>query len=242
MSTDRAALLAAVCARPADDTPRLVFADWLDDHGDPARAEFIRLQIALARDPVRQPGRRRSEAIKKVHGAAWRRELPTLSRVDWGGFARGFVNVASFREGTDLADNIARAFAATPIDVVQLVHCRPGMLPTLLQSPYVAGVREITAQSGYVTDQEIEDLAGCETAVSLERILFGGEYWVTTPGGRERVAQVTDRAAFAIARSANLPRLRVATFRHVTFSPDATAALRERLGGHVDPNHFDGFP
>lgn len=30
--TDRAALLAAVCDRPDDDTPRLAYADWLDDH------------------------------------------------------------------------------------------------------------------------------------------------------------------------------------------------------------------
>ena len=36
------ALLAAVCADPDADTPRLVYADWLDDRGqdgDAARAE-----------------------------------------------------------------------------------------------------------------------------------------------------------------------------------------------------------
>ena len=35
-----------VAAMQADidaDLPRLAFADWLDDHGDPDRAEFIRL-------------------------------------------------------------------------------------------------------------------------------------------------------------------------------------------------------
>src|SRR2546430_151755 len=46
-------LLAAVCAAPEDDDPRLVYADWLEEHGQAqaqcARAEFIRLQIALAR-------------------------------------------------------------------------------------------------------------------------------------------------------------------------------------------------
>ncbi|MBX7102613.1 MAG: TIGR02996 domain-containing protein [Gemmataceae bacterium] len=30
---------------PDDDTLRLVYADWLDEHDDPARAEFIRIQI-----------------------------------------------------------------------------------------------------------------------------------------------------------------------------------------------------
>jgi uncharacterized protein (TIGR02996 family) len=42
---DRAALYAAVCANPDDDTPRLVFADWLQEHGEEKRAAFIRSQI-----------------------------------------------------------------------------------------------------------------------------------------------------------------------------------------------------
>jgi uncharacterized protein (TIGR02996 family) len=45
--TDEAAFLAAIRAAPGDDTPRLVYADWLDDQGD-TRAEFIRLQHQLA--------------------------------------------------------------------------------------------------------------------------------------------------------------------------------------------------
>ena len=42
---ERDALLRAVCENPDDDTPRLVFADWLQEHGEGDRAEFIRLQI-----------------------------------------------------------------------------------------------------------------------------------------------------------------------------------------------------
>ena len=33
--TEREALLRAVCENPDDDTPRLVFADWLDENGEP---------------------------------------------------------------------------------------------------------------------------------------------------------------------------------------------------------------
>lgn len=40
------ALLAAVLANPADDLPRLVYADWLDENGQPERAEFIRHAVA----------------------------------------------------------------------------------------------------------------------------------------------------------------------------------------------------
>jgi uncharacterized protein (TIGR02996 family) len=43
-----AAILADVLENPTDDVPRLVYADWLDDHGDPARAEFVRVQVEVA--------------------------------------------------------------------------------------------------------------------------------------------------------------------------------------------------
>ncbi len=51
MLSDRDALFAAICANPEEDTPRLMFADWLEEQGDKAsatRAEFIRLQCELA--------------------------------------------------------------------------------------------------------------------------------------------------------------------------------------------------
>lgn len=46
--TDGEALLAAIIANPDDDTPRLVYADWLEENGQGERAEFIRVQIAQA--------------------------------------------------------------------------------------------------------------------------------------------------------------------------------------------------
>lgn len=42
------AFLADIIDNPDDDTPRLIFADWLDEHGNEARGEFIRVQCALA--------------------------------------------------------------------------------------------------------------------------------------------------------------------------------------------------
>lgn len=45
--TDRDALLAAIRADPDCDTARLVFADWLQEQGEEARAEFIRAQITF---------------------------------------------------------------------------------------------------------------------------------------------------------------------------------------------------
>src|SRR5262249_29891094 len=39
-------LLQACKESPEDNAPRLILADWLEEHGDSDRAEFIRLQLA----------------------------------------------------------------------------------------------------------------------------------------------------------------------------------------------------
>ena len=62
--SERAALAAAVAASPDDDLPKLVLADWLDENGDPARAEFVRLHVAYQGEadrfpPAHDPDKRR---------------------------------------------------------------------------------------------------------------------------------------------------------------------------------------
>jgi uncharacterized protein (TIGR02996 family) len=47
MSLEKA-FLSDIVEHPDDDAPRLVYADWLQDNGDPIRAEFIRVQSRLA--------------------------------------------------------------------------------------------------------------------------------------------------------------------------------------------------
>ena len=51
--SDELALLTAIIAYPDEDTPRLIFADWLQENGQPERAEFIRVQIEVTRLPER---------------------------------------------------------------------------------------------------------------------------------------------------------------------------------------------
>lgn len=46
--TERDALLAAILSSPVDDTPRLIYADWLEERGEVERAEFIRVQVKLS--------------------------------------------------------------------------------------------------------------------------------------------------------------------------------------------------
>ncbi|MBP3960037.1 TIGR02996 domain-containing protein [Gemmata sp. G18] len=53
--SDEEALLAAISAHPDEDTPRLAFADWLDENDRGIRAEFIRIQCALTQLGNRSP-------------------------------------------------------------------------------------------------------------------------------------------------------------------------------------------
>ena len=56
--TQEASFLHAVLENPEDDATRLIFADWLDDNGQPERAEFIRLQVEGARLPLDAEGQK----------------------------------------------------------------------------------------------------------------------------------------------------------------------------------------
>jgi uncharacterized protein (TIGR02996 family) len=90
--TDEDALLRAIVASPEDDAPRLVYADWCEENGDPDRAEFIRTQIELARlSPAddRYPElAHRAEELEDRHRNAWRQGTPAAVVVS--GFVRGF--------------------------------------------------------------------------------------------------------------------------------------------------------
>ena len=79
-----AALLKAILAAPADDLPRLVYADWLDENGQPERAEFVRTEIEMAtmmpdrdtapsaRDQPRyRPLERRAGELWNAHYQTW---------------------------------------------------------------------------------------------------------------------------------------------------------------------------
>ena len=72
--TDNEALLQAICSDPDNVTLRLVYADWLEDQGDP-RADFIRVQCQLAEmdeDDERWAGLKEEELrLLNRHGAGW---------------------------------------------------------------------------------------------------------------------------------------------------------------------------
>lgn len=51
---DNTGFIRAICKNPTDDAPRLLYADWLEERGDP-RGEFIRVQCEIAQLPPPRP-------------------------------------------------------------------------------------------------------------------------------------------------------------------------------------------
>jgi uncharacterized protein (TIGR02996 family) len=157
--SDEDALLTAIAAHPEEDTPRLIYADWLDEHADVLadptaarmRAEFIRVQCAVAQlEGVSQAEHGRSAAVvvrDRALTAGWRDELlgslAGLERCADIWFWRGFV--AQVRLTVDAflahADLLARARPLPGVRVTR-VAARSG---DFLRCPHLDIVTEISA-------------------------------------------------------------------------------------------------
>jgi uncharacterized protein (TIGR02996 family) len=91
------ALLDDARTRPEDDGPRLVLADWLEDHGDADRAELIRLELRLERLPSYDPEVHAVDArhgeLLKAHVGEWLEDRASspLAR----SFKRGLIRVSA---------------------------------------------------------------------------------------------------------------------------------------------------
>lgn len=120
MSQREAELLAQIYASPHDDAPRLVYADWLQERGDP-RGEFIVLQCErhqrdqqIGLDGPGIPGARERELLAE-HGEDWLGPLAPVLVRDTAVFRRGFVaeGRARFDSKRQEADSLAEPAWAT---------------------------------------------------------------------------------------------------------------------------------
>src|SRR5882672_7014009 len=162
--SDEQALLAAIFAHPEEDTPRLVYADWLDEQGgesNAARAEYIRLEIEHARNfPERQWSKEKADAQKRAS------ELFAKHHRDWFGalygrrsLLRGAQASVQYRRGFPYevyANNPAGFIAAVgeallrvaPITDLILNDIDDHTLSVLLNRPWLSRLRSLQL-SGY---------------------------------------------------------------------------------------------
>ena len=125
-ATHDEAFLEDICAHPDDDATRLIYADWLDDRGDSARAEFIRVQVERRKKSVEDGRYRdlltREEALVQEYEARWRAELPALEGVNWEDFSGGFVEAVFVNDVEVFLRHAAALFAVAPIRRLQVGH------------------------------------------------------------------------------------------------------------------------
>jgi uncharacterized protein (TIGR02996 family) len=127
----RHGLIRAIYEEPWDDAPRLIYADWLEEHGQPERAEFIRRTIAYERavagrsdapDPYRVAPKGLEEELHDLlevmhrYGREWIRPLIK----DWCLLSRGFVSDV-FVLRSEFSKVAADLFRTHPIISVALV-------------------------------------------------------------------------------------------------------------------------
>ncbi len=117
--TDRKTQLLDAIRASDDDQARFVYADWLEEQGDVARANLIRLQCRLAAtapwDRAAVEARWEVDHLLAVHGGTWRAELPQLDGVTWTDFTRGFVGSANVANVATLYRSAQEIAAASPV-------------------------------------------------------------------------------------------------------------------------------
>jgi uncharacterized protein (TIGR02996 family) len=202
--TDAAAFLAAIVAAPDADGPRLVYADWLEERGDAARAEFIRVQCALAqvdednRDVHPLAGRERE--LLRAHEEEWTWPVISLWRTrrrkvwdawrGWlrpfgprrrplpprGRFRRGFVEwlASDLTSYLDRSETLARM---TPLREVRAYLAgldHAKAISRLANCPHVQGLRSLGLRFNFLSAREVRRLAHSRHLEGLRELGLNG--------------------------------------------------------------------
>jgi uncharacterized protein (TIGR02996 family) len=198
-----AGFLEAICENPDDDVPRLVYADWLEERGDP-RGEFIRLQCALASMPD-DDERRWSLLVRErqllwLYGKGW--AGPVRRQVRRYAFRRGFVEAVTLGAADFLAqgEDLLRLAPVRQVRLLNAQACLAGLAASpllnrlagldlrhtdgldvarawpLLRSPRLAGLRALGLRgTGLVSSPGLRALAACPHLTSLTALDLGDE-------------------------------------------------------------------
>jgi uncharacterized protein (TIGR02996 family) len=167
--TDGYALLRAIEANPDEDTPRLAYADWLDENGQPERAEFIRLQCELARLPSRpRPDglvSREGKLFGEFH-ERWLRELP--GQQFYPKFRRGFIDPVH-TGGFNVVRHWETYAAVAPLHHLHLFKT-PLMTDKIAACPALRFVRWLNLASNVIRNAAIAALARSPHLVNVNRL------------------------------------------------------------------------
>ncbi|MGL6076751.1 MAG: TIGR02996 domain-containing protein [Fimbriiglobus sp.] len=224
MNHNQQTLLAEIAANPHLDAPRLAYADWLDKHcslGEPgwpengdgasARAEFIRVQVALAallpNDPTRQALSVREEELLETYyddtfapdQGVWEGSL-----AEWfvdpaveARFTRGFADNIKLNElalellidkGFPPQEPVLHSLELSDIGIGNIVAL------ALANSPHLANLRSLSLDVNHIGNNGVIAIANSPHVANLHTLSIGSN-------------DLGDAGAIAIANSPHLINL-----------------------------------
>jgi uncharacterized protein (TIGR02996 family) len=163
----------AIREQPDDLTHRLIYADFLQDHDDPAlvaRGEFIRTQCALSQSSSTDP--RRAELVRQ------QRELHDLYGRSWAGPLQSLVRSLEFRNGfvervrldaSEFLRCAPRLFSLAPLREVELTDAGP-CLPALTASPYLNRVTHLDLDGSRTNASQMIEFFACPRLSNLQSL------------------------------------------------------------------------
>jgi uncharacterized protein (TIGR02996 family) len=190
---DEAAFLHAIAAAPDDDTPRLVFADWLDERGsddDRARAALIRAQCRfeiLTEGKECKQLRREAKAILSANEKTWTAELRAAKLGTAWTFRRGFLDGGSMSP-TKFVEKGNELFRLAPTLRTLRFPNAANEVTELAGSPFLARLASVDLTQmctcGWCgIDEELRDLYKSKHAANL-RCLNLSRDRIDTAGAR----------------------------------------------------------
>ena len=195
-------LLREILQHPDDDAPRLVYADWLQEHGDAAHGELIHVQCALehATGPERVGLAARARELVKRNSARWTAPLRKAKLGSSWKFRRGFLDGGTI-SATRFVKIAEEMFELAPTLRSFRFPEASNELVALVESPYFARVVEADLHTmcscgNCKIDRELPELFASPHAMNL-RVL------------RLADCRITDDNAKRLAASEVLTRLTV---------------------------------
>ena len=258
--SDHDALLAAILASPDDDLPRLVFADWLEESGQPAnaaRAQFIRLQVEAAHHPDGSVEALRLVRAAAAHRGSFADEADAVFATSQGRTwvvairRRGFVDEVR-GPSRYVLPTCAGLFAAAPVRLLDLDTPSDPFAGTGRQPAWLGRLRELklriqraahvdatraVAESRWLIGLTTLDLSG--NAMLDEWVIgFVRRFGRAAFAGTLRTLDlsrnwITDAGASALSAAAGLDQLVVLRLAQNRITPAGAALLRRRFGDRV---------
>jgi uncharacterized protein (TIGR02996 family) len=177
-----AGFLEDILDHPEDDVPRLIYADWLTERGDP-RGDFIRVQCQLPRVPRSDPRHSALAAaawdLLNAHGNDWRGDPPVGVMV-W--FERGLPHASAERRALSGRTwpwwQRLRPWLVT----LRIEDCTDGALRRLVDAQ-LADPAELDVSRTAVTDAGLEALSRLSRLQRLSlastRVTDAGVEWLS---------------------------------------------------------------